>query len=60
MLMTREVAYAAYVGGWMGKNKPPSKDKFWPIGTGSKKGISDHQKEAMRKAWAEYQKQKNG
>lgn len=58
MLMTREVAYASYVSGWMSKTKPPSKDKFWPIGTKKKTGATDKMKEAMRAAWARYEEEK--
>lgn len=59
MMMFREVAYSAYVGGWMGKSKPPSKEKFWPIGN-KKKGVNEQAKEAFLKAREQYLKQKNG
>lgn len=61
MMMYREVAYASYVSGWMGKSKPPSKQKFWPIGE-QKVGLTDEMKQAFLKAKEQYRKdkEKNG
>lgn len=57
-MLFREVSYSAYVSGWMGMNKPPSKEKFWPIGNVKKTGVSDQAKQAFLKAREQYLKEK--
>lgn len=58
MSMFREVAYSSYVSGWMGKTKPPSKEKFWPIGSKKTTGVSPEQMEAFKRAREQYLKDK--
>lgn len=57
MLMFRQVAYSSYVSGWMGKGRPPTIDRFWPIGKGKKAGPSDAQVEAFKRAREQYEEE---
>lgn len=58
MMMTREVAYEVFTLKFMfGKNKPPTKKRYWPIGDDENPGsiITPEMLEAFQKEWDEYE-----
>ncbi len=57
----REVAYQMYCGQFVwGKQKPKSKNEFWPIGEEPKKGVDNGMLNAFLKAHEKYEKERNG
>lgn len=58
-MLFREVAYSAFVSGWMGKTKPPSKQKFWPIGS-DQAGPNKAQLEKLKEVREAIKQRKNG
>ena len=51
----REIAYAALIGSHIDPKKlPKTKDKFIPLNSGERKGLSELAKQAIRKAQTEY------
>lgn len=58
-ILFREVAYMGYCNLFaFSKKKPKSKEEFWPIEKGSKKGIDPNVIEQLKKVRAEYLKNK--
>lgn len=60
MMLFREVAYVGYCNLFgFSKQRPKSKEQFWPIGEG-KKTVSNEALEALREIRKEYLKAKDG
>ena len=60
MLLTREIAYQVFgLNYLLSKKKPPTKDKFWPIGE-KQAVISPEMQAAMIRAEEQYKKAVNG
>lgn len=58
MMMTREIAYEVFTLKFMfGKQKPPTKKRYWPIGEEGSNGgmITPEMIEEFQKEWSEYE-----
>jgi hypothetical protein len=56
--LVREVAYQVYLSGYMGKGKPLTKDKYWPIDGTKRISVTDKVRERILEAQREFQNRK--
>lgn len=58
-IKVREVAYYSYISGWMGKDRPPTKEQFMPLNESDNKGVSESMFERIKAAQDQYNKDKD-